>query len=68
MALPEVTALSDRIEQLTTIADPAERDRAMAVIERDLTTMLTAVGIYRGDAQTQLQLRGDGGDQSEQAE
>lgn len=66
MALPEVTALSDRIEQLTTIADPAERDRAMAVIERDLKTMLTAVATYRGDAQVQLQARGGG--QSQQAE
>lgn len=58
MALPEATALRDRIEQMTTIADPAERDRAMAVIERDLKTMLTAVVTYRGDAQLQLEARG----------
>ena len=43
---------------MTTIADPAERDRAMAVIERDLKTMLTAVVTYRGDAQLQLEARG----------
>ena len=63
MALPEVNALSDRIEQLTIISDPAERDSALASIESDLRTMLSFVSTYRGDAQAQLRGRREDGSQ-----
>jgi len=60
MAQPQIEALRDLIEQQTTLADPAERDRALADIERELDNMIAAVETYRGDAQNQV---GDGSQQ-----
>lgn len=54
MAQPQIEALRSLIEQQTTLADPAERDRALADIEGELETMIAAVETYRGDAQNQM--------------
>ncbi len=54
-------ALTARIEQLTTIRDPEERERALSVVERDLQTMLSRVSTYRGDTQFQIQARRSAG-------
>lgn len=60
MALPQITALRNLIEQQqATLTDPAERDRSMAEIERSLYSMLAAVRTYRGDAQVQLRGRNE---------
>jgi hypothetical protein len=66
MALPQVEALDNLIEQQTTLADPAERDRALADIENSLYRMLAAVGTYRGDAQ--IQMGGGGSNEQQPAE
>jgi len=55
MSLPEVTALRNFIEvQQASLADPAERDRSLAAIERELRLMMAAIATYRGDAQVQM--------------
>jgi hypothetical protein len=60
MAIKQLTDLRELVEQMTTIPDPAERDRALAVIEDQLKVIQNAIGTYRGDAQVQLGGRGDG--------
>jgi len=42
-----------------TLTDPAERDRALSVLERDLTDTLGVIRTYRND--TRLQLEGRDG-------
>lgn len=56
-------AVRELVEQQTTLADPAERDRALRSIESDLFDLLSVVATYRGDTQVQM-----GGDDSETAE
>ena len=60
MAPPELQALDRYIERVqSTMTDPAERDRALAVVERDLTDALGKVQTYRNDSQ--LAMGGTGG-------
>lgn len=53
-------AVRELIEQTTTLADPAERDRAFRDIEDNLFDLLSVVATYRGDTQVQM-----GGDEQE---
>ena len=46
------------VEQQNTLPDPAERDRALRIIEDELDDLLSVVASYRGD--TQIQMGGDG--------
>lgn len=55
--LPEVEAVDSLIEKQTTLADPAERDRALADIESGLKQLLSNIGTYRSDAQIQIRGR-----------
>lgn len=66
MALPQIDALNELIDQQTTLSDPAERDRALADIENALYRMLSAVGTYRGDAR--IQMGGGGSNEQQPAE
>ena len=52
--LPELKAVRELVEKQTGLQDPAERDRALADIERGLKSTLSAVLTYRGDAQVQI--------------
>lgn len=63
MELTPLQAVRDLVEQQTTLADPAERDRALRSIEDDLYDLLSVVATYRGD--TQVQMGGDGQQQPE---
>lgn len=54
------------VEQVqSSLPDPAERDRALAVCERELDDLLGTVRTYRNDAK--LQQEGDAGSNNGQA-
>lgn len=51
MAPQPIQDLRDYVEQVqATLTDPAERDRALAVVERELEDTLGVVSGYRNDA------------------
>jgi hypothetical protein len=57
--------LREHVERTQAVPDPAERDRALAVVEQELNTMLGMVRTYRNDTKLQLDQQpsqnGDGG-------
>lgn len=42
-------------QQQATLSDPAERDRALGVVEKELTDLLGLVRTYRNDSQLAAQ-------------
>lgn len=63
MAPPEIAALLAYIERTQSqITDPAERERALAVVEQELTDALGRVQTYRND--NRLAMGEDPGDGS----
>lgn len=52
--------LRAHIERVQALADPAERERALAVIERELRDLLGSVQTFRGDTRLQLEGAGSG--------
>lgn len=61
MALPQIQAINDLVEQHQRLTDPAERDRALSALESELNFTMSNIGTYRGDAQVQLRGRSTGG-------
>jgi len=55
--------LNNYVEETQTLyTDPAERDRALGVLETGLTTVLGKVRTYRNNAQLQTEGDGSGSD------
>lgn len=58
-----VKDLRDYVERVqSSYPDPAERDRALAKVEQDVSDILGTVGTYRND--TRLQMEARAGNQS----
>jgi hypothetical protein len=50
------------IESANALRDPAERDRALAVVDRSLQDLLGLVGTYRADTRLQMEASPGSGD------
>jgi hypothetical protein len=62
MTPPQLSNLRNYVERVqSSIDDPAERERALAIVERELTDMLGAVQTYRADNRLRLGEVGAGG-------